>query len=172
MDTVDKETRSRMMSSVRGRNTKLEMEVRRRLFAMGYRYRLHEKSLPGKPDMVFPKYSAVLFVHGCFWHHHGCHLSGLPATRRVWWKEKLEGNRKRDSNVVSELISLGWRVIIIWECSFRKAKTDRAAALNRIAECASAFLTSEQKLLDIPQSSSDRKGEPPEKGKVHGKNKQ
>ena len=148
-DTVNKETRSRMMSSVRAKDTKLELEVRRRLFAMGFRYRLHRKSLPGTPDMVFPKYRAVLFVNGCFWHHHGCHLSTLPNTRRSWWKKKLEGNRKRDSKVVSDLKDIGWRILVIWECGFRKPKTDRVKALNRIAGRAGSFLKSERELLEI-----------------------
>ncbi len=150
-DTVNKATRSRMMSSVRAKNTKLELEVRRRLFTMGFRYRLHEKNLPGTPDMVFPKYRAVLFVNGCFWHHHGCHLSTLPHTRRSWWKKKLEGNRKRDSEVISNLKALGWRVLVIWECGFRKQKTNRADALNRIAKRAGNFLKSEQILFEIPR---------------------
>ena len=143
-------TRSRMMSSVRAKNTKLELEVRRRLFAMGFRYRLHGKNLPGKPDMVFPKYRAVLFVHGCFWHYHGCHLSTLPNIRRSWWKKKLEGNRKRDSKVMSELKDLGWRILVIWECGFRKPKTNRTEALDRIAERAGDFLKSDRNLLKIP----------------------
>ena len=170
-DTVSKETRSRMMSSVRAKNTKLELEVRRRLFAMGFRYRLHKKNLPGTPDMVFPKYRAVLFVHGCFWHYHGCHLSTLPNTRRSWWKKKLEGNSKRDSAVVSELKNLGWRILVIWECSFRKPKTDRAEALDRIAGRAGSFLKSERKLLEIPRVFYDRKSDKSGKGRKHGKNK-
>jgi len=160
-----------MMSSVRAKNTKLELEVRRRLFAMGFRYRLHGKNLPGTPDMVFPKYRAVLFVHGCFWHHHGCHLSTLPNTRRSWWKEKLEGNRKRDSEVASELKDLGWRILAIWECGFRKPKTDRAEALDRIAERAGSFLKSEQMLLEIPRVSRGRKSGKSGKSRTHGKNK-
>ena len=170
-DTVDKETRSRMMSSVRSKNTKLELEVRRRLFALGFRYRVHGKDLPGTPDMVFPKYRAVLFVHGCFWHYHGCHLSALPNTRRSWWKKKLEGNRKRDSEVVSELKYLGWRILVIWECGFRKPKLDRAEALDRIAERAGSFLKSERKLLEIPRVSRGRKINKSGKGRTHGNNK-
>ena len=148
-----------MMSSVRAKNTKLEMEVRCRLFAMGFRYRLHGKNLPGTPDMVFPKYRAVVFVHGCFWHYHGCHLSTLPNTRRSWWKKKLEGNRKHDSDVVSELKDLGWRILVIRECSFRKPKTNRAEALDRIAERAGSFLKSERKLFEIPRVSRARKSD-------------
>ena len=156
-DIVDKDTRSRMMSSVRARNTKPELEIRRRLFAMGFRYRLHRKDLPGTPDMVFPKYSAVIFVHGCFWHQHGCYRSKLPETRRAWWRAKLEGNRKRDCEVLSSLKKLGWRILAIWECGFRKSKTNRAEALDRIAERAGNFLKSEQTLLEIPVLRSEER---------------
>jgi DNA mismatch endonuclease, patch repair protein len=155
-DTVDRETRSRMMSCVRAKNTKLELEVRRRLFAMGFRYRLHQRNLPGTPDMVFPRYTTVLFVHGCFWHNHGCHLSAIPRTRRAWWKNKLEGNRLRDSQVVAKLRKLGWRVLIIWECSFRKAHTNWSEALNSVASRAARFLQFSQPLLEIPQLSRCR----------------
>lgn len=170
-DTVDRQTRSRMMSAVRAKNTRLEIQIRRRLFAQGFRYRLHARDLPGTPDMVFPKYRAVLFVHGCFWHYHGCHLSTLPNTRRLWWKKKLEGNRKRDSEAVSELKYLGWRILVIWECGFRKPKTDRVEALNRIAERAGSFLKSERKLLEIPRVSRGRKSDKFGKDRTHGKNK-
>ena len=155
-DTVDKETRSRMMSSVRAKNTKLELEIRRRLFVMGFRYRLHMKDLPGTPDMVFPKFQSVLLVHGCFWHYHGCHLSSIPGTRRSWWKKKLEKNARRDSKTVSELQNLGWRVLTIWECSFRKPKTNRTEALDIIAARANTFLKSKRKLLEIPRSHCGR----------------
>ncbi len=169
-DIVNKETRSRMMSSVRAKNTKLELEIRHRLFAMGFRYRLHDKNLPGTPDMIFPKYCAILFLNGCFWHYHGCYLATLPKTRRNWWKKKLEGNRKRDYKVVSKLKDLGWRVLIIWECGFRKPKTDRAEALDRIAERAGRFLKSEQKMLQIPRVSCGCKNDGLRKGRVHGEN--
>ena len=167
-DTVDKATRSRMMSSVLSKNTKLELEVRRRLFAMGFRYRVHAKSLPGTPDMVFPRYRAVLFVHGCFWHHHGCHLSTLPTTRRLWWKKKLERNMKHDSEVVSELRNLGWRILLIWECGFRKPRTDRAEALDRIVERAGNFLKSDRTRLEIPRLPRDRKSDKSGNGRTHG----
>jgi DNA mismatch endonuclease, patch repair protein len=151
-DVVDKQTRSTMMSSVRAKNTTLELEVRHRLFAMGFRYRLHRKDLPGKPDMVFPKYSTALFVHGCFWHNHGCHLSSIPHTRHTWWKSKLNGNRLRDTVVGDKLKELGWRVLIIWECSFRRPHTNRSDALDMVASRARSFLTSAQSTLEIPRS--------------------
>ena len=157
------------MSSVRAKNTKLELGVRRRLFALGFRYRLHAKDLPGTPDMVFPKYRAVAFVHGCFWHCHGCHLSSIPETRRSWWKKKLEGNARRDSETVSALRDLGWRVLTIWECGFRKPKTNRAEALDDIAERSSSFLNSGRKLLEIPRLSRGGMGNKAGESRAHGK---
>ena len=168
-DTVDKETRSRMMSSVRTKDTKLELDIRRRLFAMGFRYRLHRKDLPGRPDMVFPKYRSVVFVHGCFWHYHGCHLSSIPETRRSWWKKKLEDNARRDSEAVFELRNLGWRVLTIWECGFRRPKTNRAEALDTITARAASFLKSKRRLLEIPRLSHGGTKNKPEKGGTHGK---
>ena len=99
------------MSSVRAKNTKLEVEIRRRLFSMGFRYRLHRKNLPGTPDVVFLKYRSVVFINGCFWHYHGCHLSSIPETRRSWWMAKLEETARRDAEAVSELRKLDWRGI-------------------------------------------------------------
>ena len=139
------------MSSVRAKNTKPELEIRRRLFSMGFRYCLYRKDLPGKPDIVFPKYRSAVFIHGCFWHHHGCHLSSIPKTRYDWWKEKLEGNALRDSRVTSLMQNLGWRILIIWECEFRRPKTNRSEALDGIAARASDFIMSDQKFLEIPQ---------------------
>lgn len=149
-DTVGRETRSRMMSSVRAKDTRLELEIRRHLFNMGFRYRLHVKDLPGTPDMVLPGYRSVVLLHGCFWHYHGCHLSSIPGTRSAWWKKKLEENARRDSQAVSELRKLGWRVLTIWECSVRKPKTNRAKALDIIATHAKDFLKSKRRLLEIP----------------------
>ena len=164
VDFVDKQTRSRMMSSVRAKNTRLEMEIRRRLFAMGFRYRLHRADLPGTPDMVLPKYSTVVFLHGCFWHYHGCHLSTIPESRHEWWKAKLEGNRQRDCHAITRLKKLGWRVLVIWECSFRKPHTHRSQAQDKVASRAAAFLKAGPSLLEIPrgkrkhQTESDRNG--------------
>jgi DNA mismatch endonuclease, patch repair protein len=167
-DIVNREVRSRMMSSVRAKDTKLELEIRRRLFSMGFRYRLHGKDLPGTPDMVFPKYQSVAFVHGCFWHYHGCYLSSVPGTRRSWWKKKLEENAKRDARAVSELRNLGWRIMIIWECGFRKPKTNRAEALDKIAVTAAGFLKSNRRLLEIPRLPHHPRKSETEKGRLHG----
>lgn len=157
MDTVSKETRSRMMSSVRSKNTKLELEIRHRLFADGFRFRLHRRDLPGTPDLVFPKYSVAIFIHGCFWHYHGCHLSKIPDTRTTWWRNKLEENLYRDAEAIRKLKALGWRLLVIWECSFRRPGIVRAEALDRIACRAEQFLFSRRKMLEIPFSGNRNK---------------
>ena len=117
VDVVDKATRSRMMSGIKGKNTKPELIVRRYLHGRGLRYQLHVKRLPGTPDMVFPRYRAVVFVHGCFWHQHlGCRYATIPKTRQEFWVEKLTANRRRDLANEKRLEALGWRVLTIWEC--------------------------------------------------------
>ena len=119
-DITDPKTRSRMMSQIKSKDTKPELAIRKRLYAMGYRYRLHVKRLPGKPDIVFPGRKALVFVNGCFWHYHDCHLFKMPATRREWWRAKLEGNRRRDELNQTTLLAAGWRVMVVWECAWRK----------------------------------------------------
>jgi len=151
MDIVNKETRSRMMSSVRAKNTKLELEIRRRLFGMGFRFRLHDKDLPGKPDIVLAKYSSVIFIHGCFWHQHGCKFSKLPETRHEWWKTKLVNNRGRDILSVQKLKELGWRIMIVWECSFRRPGIIQSKVLDKITNRAASFLRSRDRYLEIPK---------------------
>jgi len=149
MDIVNKETRSRMMSSVRAKDTKLETSIRHRLFAQGFRYRLHVRSLPGTPDMVLPKYTAALFVHGCFWHAHGCVRSAPPKTRAKWWREKLEGNRRRDDRNLDALRQEGWRVVVIWECAARRPGVDSDKALDRICDRVARFLRSNRRTLEV-----------------------
>lgn len=138
------------MSAVRSKNTRLELAFRRRLFGMGFRFRLHSKSLPGKPDMVFRKHSAIIFIHSCFWHHHGCHLSEIPQTRREWWQEKLEGNWQRDRKVIRQLRRMGWRVLTVWECGFRRKGINREDALDKLANRAREFLFSNDRYLALP----------------------
>lgn len=116
VDVVDKKTRSRMMSGIRGKNTKPEIIVRKALHAAGYRFRLHRKDLPGKPDIVLPKYKTVIFVHGCFWHKHDCRYFKWPKTRPDFWREKIEGNVERDRLAYEKLEEMGWRVKVVWEC--------------------------------------------------------
>lgn len=116
-DIVDPQTRSRIMSGIRGKNTKPEMLVRRLLHSMGYRYRLHARELPGKPDIVFRRQRIAIFVHGCFWHQHsGCRLSRMPKSRVCFWQPKLEANKLRDQNNHIVLENNGWRVLTVWEC--------------------------------------------------------
>jgi DNA mismatch endonuclease (patch repair protein) len=122
-DVHNKATRSYNMSRIKGKDTKPEMLVRRFLFEQGFRYRLHVKTLPGKPDIVLTKYKTVIFIHGCFFHgHDGCRYFKVPATRTEWWLDKIEGNKKRDKEVVKKLIDLGWRIITVWTCCLKKNK--------------------------------------------------
>jgi len=121
MDTLTPAQRSERMSRVRGRDTKPELLVRRALHALGYRYRLHDKKLPGKPDLSFPGRKRAVFVHGCFWHmHEGCGLARMPKSRLDFWRPKLEGNRARDAKKFQQLRALGWDVMVVWECELRQ----------------------------------------------------
>lgn len=118
MDSLTKAKRSWNMAQIKSTNTGPEVRVRSYLHKRGFRFRLHINDLPGKPDIVLPKYKTVIFIHGCFWHHHkGCKYARNPKTNTIFWKLKFETNRKRDIKVKEKLESLGWRVIILWECS-------------------------------------------------------
>ena len=129
-DVHDRETRSFNMSRISGKDTKPEMMVRKYLHANGFRYRLHVKNLPGKPDIILPKYKTVIFVHGCFWHaHECCKYFKLPKTRTEWWNEKLYNNKMRDEKNIEELKRLGWNVIIVWECELKKNNRERTLYL-------------------------------------------
>jgi len=134
-DVHTKQQRSFNMSCIRNKDTKPELLIRKSLFAKGFRYRLHSNNLPGKPDMVFSKYKAVIFINGCFWHYHKCRLSKIPSTRKSWWKKKLTSNMERDRKNKQELLSSGWRVLTIWECSWRGkgSITDRIRIVSREA---------------------------------------
>ena len=133
-DIVDQKTRSRMMSGIRGKNTKPELALRRALHASGFRFRLHSGKVHGRPDLILPKHRAVVFVNGCFWHRHeGCRYATVPATRPEFWRAKFEANTARDSAVRTRLLEDGWRVATVWECALRRtgqvsATTDRLAA--------------------------------------------
>jgi DNA mismatch endonuclease (patch repair protein) len=120
MDTLTPSERSRRMARVKSKGTRPEMVVRRLLFSLGYRYRLHDRSLPGSPDIVFKRKKKAIFVHGCFWHRHdGCALARLPKSRLDFWVPKLEGNRERDARKLLQLKSLGWDAFVIWECELK-----------------------------------------------------
>lgn len=129
-DRLSRERRSWNMSRIRGKNTGPELVVRSALHRLGYRFRLHGKKLPGRPDVVLPKYRTVVFVHGCFWHRHrGCRNCTTPTNNRSFWVEKLEGNAARDKVRVRALRKLGWRVVVVWEC-----ETEKAGFAERLAK--------------------------------------
>jgi DNA mismatch endonuclease (patch repair protein) len=120
MDIVSKQKRSEMMSLVRGKDTWPELAVRKAAHAIGLRFRLHRRDLPGTPDLVFPRLHAALFVHGCFWHRHpGCRFAATPKSRPKFWREKFETNVERDRCATERLAQMGWRVVVIWECETR-----------------------------------------------------
>lgn len=143
-DIVTPQIRSRMMAGIRGVNTQPELLLRKGLFAAGFRYRLHVKSLPGKPDIVFPRHGAVLFAHGCFWHGHDCHLFRMPSSRTGFWKAKIDRNRIVDSRNEQALAQLGWRVGVVWECAL-KGRT-RLPPGRAIATCISWLNSGRRKL--------------------------
>jgi len=118
-DVVDRKTRSRMMSNIKGQNTKPELIIRSELHKRGFRYRLHDKGLPGKPDLVFPKYKAIILINGCFWHGHDCQLFKWPSTRREFWQGKIEQTRIRDKGNLAKYQKLGWKTLTIWECALK-----------------------------------------------------
>ena len=122
-----------MMSNIRSKNTTAEIAIRKRLFAAGFRYRLFDPRLPGKPDIVLPRYKTVIFIHGCFWHGHNCPLYKIPTTRTEFWKNKLEGNRKRDLLNKKKLMKLSWRIVSVYECSWRLCKINQDTKFDQIS---------------------------------------
>ena len=146
VDIVDRQTRSRMMSGIKGKDTSGELLIRRALHKKGYRYRLHSKDLPGRPDLVLPKHESVIFVNGCFWHGHQCHLFKWTKTRPEFWKQKITGNMRRDTNNHQLLGELGWRVCIIWECSL-KGKT--RLSIEDVSSLLSSWINSTKSRLEI-----------------------
>ncbi|MHB1077038.1 very short patch repair endonuclease [Thiobacillus sp.] len=135
VDVVDPATRSRMMSGIQGKNTKPELLVRRYLHSRGLRYRLHVKTLPGKPDIVLPKYRTVVFVHGCFWHQHSnCKFATTPSSQPDFWANKLAQNVMRDQYQTNALRESGWRTLIIWECELRGSASRLEALYEEITK--------------------------------------
>ena len=123
VDIVSPEVRSRMMSGIRGKDTQPEMRIRRLLHGRGFRYRLHDRDLPGAPDLVLTRYRVAIFVHGCYWHRHpGCPYATTPTSRVEFWQRKFDQNVARDRNVIDQLLEADWRVIVVWECGLRGAK--------------------------------------------------
>lgn len=145
-DVVTPEARSRMMAGIRGKDTRPELMIRSALHRAGFRFRLHHGKLPGKPDLVLPKYHAAVFVHGCFWHGHDCHLFRWPATREAFWQEKIGKNIARDNQQMVALTGAGWRVAVIWECAL-KGRT--RLPFPDIVETLGLWLKSDEKVLEI-----------------------
>ena len=134
VDVVDSTTRSRMMAGIRSRNTKPEILIRGLLHRHGFRFRLHVCGLPGKPDIVFARYRAIIFVHGCFWHGHDCPSFKWPATRPEFWRTKIGRNQSNDIKAIDALLGAGWRVGIVWECSIRGRDRDLEGVARRLSE--------------------------------------
>lgn len=129
-DVHNKKTRSYNMSQIRSSNTKPELLVRRFLHANGFRYSLHKKTLPGKPDIVLPKYKTVIFIHGCFWHGHAhCKYFSIPKTRTQWWTNKINTNKANDAKAVKALKKDGWKVLVVWECKLKKGKVEKTLGM-------------------------------------------
>jgi DNA mismatch endonuclease (patch repair protein) len=145
VDVVDGKTRSRMMSGIRSRNTKPEILIRSLLHRHGFRFRLHVRDLPGKPDIVLPRYHAVVFVHGCFWHGHDCPLFKWPGTRPDFWREKIGRNRLNDDRAKETLLENGWRVGIVWECALRGAGNN----IEGVAQGLADWLRSDTPLIEV-----------------------
>ena len=147
MDVLTPEQRHRCMAMIKGRDTKPEVLLRKALFSLGLRYRLHQKRLPGTPDIVFPKYHAVVFIHGCFWHGHSCRLFVVPKTNKEFWVRKIAGNRSRDEHAVALLQTMGWRVMTVWECAVRG---EEKVPLEVLATSIRRWLNSKKSLGELP----------------------
>lgn len=132
-DRISRANRSRIMSRIRGKDTKPEMRIRRLVHSLGYRFRLHRRDLPGTPDLVFPGRRKVIFVHGCFWHQHDCPRGSCPSSNRRFWKAKLRKNVERDNENISSLTAAGWSVLVIWECE-TKSLTALTARITSFLE--------------------------------------
>ena len=145
-DIVSAAVRSRMMSGIRSTNTKPEMILRKGLHRLGFRFRLHDRKLPGRPDIVLPRYRAALFAHGCFWHGHDCHLFRLPSTRTDFWEAKINRNRTVDAAAHMALHQHEWRVGVVWECAL-KGRT--RLPLENVMDLCREWLRSEQPELEV-----------------------
>lgn len=139
------------MSGIRGKNTKPELIVRSLLHKQGFRFRLHRKDLPGTPDLVLPRYRAVIFIHGCFWHGHDCSFFKLPASRTDFWQKKIQDNRLRDIRCLQEIQKKGWRSVVIWECAIRGKSS---SSMNSLVECIGNWLNKGPDLMTIDAKGS------------------
>jgi len=152
-DIVSPQKRSQMMAGIKAKNTKPELLIRSGLHACGYRFRLHRTDLPGRPDIVLPRYRAAIFVNGCFWHRHNCHLFKLPRSRREFWTAKLDANAERDQIAICALRSKDWRVAVIWECATRgKNRLHVDETIRSIGE----WLNTNDQYLEIEGETLDR----------------
>jgi DNA mismatch endonuclease (patch repair protein) len=145
-DVVDRATRSRMMAGIRGRDTGIELAIRKALHARGFRFRVNDRRLRGRPDIVLPRWDAVILVHGCFWHSHDCGLCRLPSTRPEFWRDKLAGNAERDERNRQALLKSGWRVATVWECALRGRGP---ATVQTVADQLGEWLRGRSPLLDL-----------------------
>ncbi|RVL57689.1 very short patch repair endonuclease [Sinorhizobium meliloti] len=150
MDVLTKDQRRLNMSRIRGRDTKPELLLRKGLHARGYRFRVNVGGLPGRPDIVLPRYGAVIQVNGCFWHGHDCHLFKMPASRQEFWVKKISANRARDQLTDQALSDAGWRVLTVWECSLKGVKR---RPLDEVLASCEAFLRNKIKKIDAIRSS-------------------
>lgn len=135
-DVHNKQTRSYNMSQIKSGNTKPELLVRKFLHANGFRYKLHDKTLPGKPDIVLPRYKTIIFIHGCFWHGHAnCKYFKIPQTRTAWWLQKINTNKANDANAIKALKKAGWKIITVWECRLKPARIEKtlSSLLNQLS---------------------------------------
>lgn len=147
IDIVDRNTRSRIMARIGGKDTLPELTLRRRLHRAGFRYRLHDRNLPGRPDLVLPRHRAALFVHGCFWHRHqGCRFATTPATRAEFWQAKFAGTIERDRLQQQSLRDAGWRVAVVWECALDGKHLDSTVML------VCDWLSTADSTLEIPHA--------------------
>ena len=151
VDVVSPDVRSRMMAGIGGKNTKPELVIRKGLHALGFRFLVHDRRLPGKPDIVLPKWQSVIFVNGCFWHGHDCHLFKWPESREEFWRDKIARNKENDLRTTAALRKAGWRVALVWECALKgRAKLVEGEAVNRCA----AWLSSQRPSLVVAGNSS------------------
>jgi len=148
-DVHSVEQRSRNMAAIRGKDTMPEIQIRHALFSRGYRYRLHRSNLPGSPDLVLPKYRAVIQVQGCFWHKHNCRYFKWPATRPEFWRQKIEGNVVRDQRALYQLKVDGWRALIIWECALKRCSPSE---FEELLDQVEQWLHSQSEYLELPSA--------------------
>lgn len=158
MDVLTPEQRKWNMSQIKGKNTRIEILVRSALHRNGFRYRINQPDLPGKPDIVLKKYNAIIFIHGCFWHYHGCKYSKIPESRSDWWKQKLLSNRDRDVKTQDILKAHGWRVLIVWECDLKHVE-GFSAIIDQIKNWLTASTISDKSGIWTTSSSGIQKFE-------------